>query len=411
MSRKKTGNQDGERGNPRYDVAVVGGGAAGLAAAIRVRFVKEFEALPLSVALFEPSTPGGLLNAGVRRFLTGPSHNVDTSTLLDGLLRDAEKLEIPVIRHRVTSIAREAERGFLIRFGDTGTAYASSVVVATGSRLLGNELDFFSNGVFVTYKGLSFLSDMVDRAVRHAGDRPLAVATNRNACSLLPLFAKHECDYLFLVPAGQEEEPARLPGRVVGCEEWRIAGRKGDGMFALEAATPGEGMLELRAGAILLDYVSFQNSPVMPGFEFELEEERPGVPRVDAHLQASEPGLFFAGDVTCRYASVTSALADGITAGFGAYAHAYTRIFGHSPPLFAYRAGEMPERFFDSELPVLRQRFSLDWLQAPPVGHPMAGCDGVTLEEASDRTGLPLERIYALVYQAIRDKMVTVRPG
>lgn len=393
----------------KCDVAVVGGGAAGLSAAIRIRYVKEYEALPLSVVVFEPYKPGGLLNAGKRRMVTGPSHTASTGQILNDLKADVEKLEIPVVPHRISRIDRTDMGKFRLHFGDGGIAVATAVVMATGSRPLSNELDYFEEGVFITYKGLSFLSKIIDRAAAFAGDKPIAMITNRNVRALLPMLWKNPGDYLFLVPPGQEFELERLPGAVVAAVDWRITGRDEEA-FTLKVQTPSNGELELWARSIVMDYVSFQNGPALPEFGFKLKESRPGIPKVDEFLQSSQEGLFLAGDVTCRYASVTSALADGIAAGFGAYGHAYQRLFGQSPPLFAYHAGRNPETFLERELPELDQDFRLEWLQTPPTGHSLANMDGLTLGEASARFHIPPERLYALVYQTIRDRMITVKP-
>lgn len=392
----------------KCDVAVIGGGAAGLAAAIRVRHVKEHEGLPLSVALFEPSQLGGLLKTGGKRLVTGPSNSVESETLLADLRADVDRYEIPVLPFRVEKIDRTFTGSFALHIQDGGVVEADAVVMATGGRAMSNELDERREGVFVTYRGVSFLSKLIERANAYADGRPVAVITNRNVRALLPLYWRHQADYLFLVPPGQEFELDNLPGSMVACKEWHIA-RREDDAFVLSVDTPENGIIEPWAGAILLDYVSFQKGPKLPEFSFKYKERGPGIPQVDEFLSSSVPGLYFAGDVTCRYATVTSAMADGIAAALGAYGYAFRRRFGENPPLFQM-SDEHPERFFDRELPVLHADHVLRWLQTPPAGHPLGKAGNHRLEDVARETNYTLDQVFSLTYQAIRDRFVTIIP-
>ncbi len=391
------------------DVAVVGGGAAGMAAAIRIRNMKEGEGVPMTVALFEPAQLGGLLRSGGKRLVTGPSLSVESARLLADLRQDLESLEIPVLPYRVERIGRTVTGSFEIHVADDTVVEASAVVMATGCRPLSNEFDDFGEGIYITYRGVSFLGKLLDKAREYAAGRPIAVVTNRNVRATLPLFWRNQGDYLFIVPPGQEFELNTLPGSVVACNEWAIKARE-DGAFILSLDTPENGVIEPWAGAILLDYVSFQRTPQLPELGFTLEERTPGVPRLDEFLCSSVEGLFFAGDVTARYATVTAALADGIAAGIGAYHHAYRRQFGESPPLFEDSPPRPEERFFETELPVLHEDHVVQWLQTPPTGHPLAPAGNLTLSQAAAATGYSMPQVYSLTYQAMRDRFVTILP-
>jgi len=335
----------------RFDVAVIGAGPAGMSAAIRVRFVKEHEAMTLSTVLIDPGPVGGLLNAGRTRFVTGPSNLFEAELLLSALQRDVANFNIPVRQARAVRVLRRGDGSFATELLDGSVVRSSAVVLATGSRPLSNEMKWLGKGVFITSRGVSFFPGLLaeakafasqaDRGIPALDAAPVVVVTNRNVRDLLPAFRGLGHPLLFLVPPGDERKLKGMPGEVLPAGSWRILRKEGNVLVV----SIGEGTAFLSAGAIVLDYISFQRQPLLPEFDFDLMEERPGVPKVDSMLQTSCPGLFLAGDVTCRYASIACALADGVTAGFGAYTHAYSRMYGKEPPLFAYRAPEKPAAY------------------------------------------------------------------
>ena len=119
------------------DVAIIGGGPAGMSAAVRCRWVKSYRSLPCSVAVFEPGTLGGL--AGWRTCsITGPGYRYLGDGLIQRIATDFERYRIPVVPERVVSLHRD--KGLFILETDTGTRVrALSVIVATGMRALAGE--------------------------------------------------------------------------------------------------------------------------------------------------------------------------------------------------------------------------------------------------------------------------------
>ena len=90
------------------DVAVVGAGPTGLSAAIRLRWLKTFPLVPVSVALINSGPLGGLAKMG-NSILTGPSLAFPTGQLVERLEEDLKKWPVPVISNRVEAIDKEQD--------------------------------------------------------------------------------------------------------------------------------------------------------------------------------------------------------------------------------------------------------------------------------------------------------------
>lgn len=271
-----------------------------------------------------------------------------SADVLSGLLQDARKQQVEIVQDKVVSVAR-ADGRFVLTTHSGTVWHALSVVVASGSRPLANELAHLRAGVYVTYKGFSFLKGIVAQAVRYAKEAPVLVVTNCRLAGYAKLVEQIGEQAVYLVPPGDGDSLSHLAGATVECTGWRIVEKTEAGfLVSLEGETAPR---EITVGSIFLDYVAFQQKPLLPALPDGWSGSKTNVPQLSSFLQSPVPGLFFAGDVTCRYASVATALADGVVAGFGAYRHAYGLHFGHEPPLFAYRAGDDPARFLDGEWP------------------------------------------------------------
>ncbi len=173
-----------ERAYYDADVLVIGGGPAGLAAAIRARWVKGYRALVSSVALFDPSPPGGLLRWG-GCVLSGPSWSEPGSLVLDRLAADLDRFSIPLIRREVVSIDRR-DALFSLTLDDRTVWTGRSVVLATGFRPMRLSPSSFHNGVWMTYKGNDFLPSLLDAAAKQAGDGDLLIVGRWASSELLP---------------------------------------------------------------------------------------------------------------------------------------------------------------------------------------------------------------------------------
>ncbi len=410
------------RGPYDFDVAVVGAGPAGLAAAIRVRWVKGFDPVPSSVVILDPAPLGGLAGWG-SCMLTGPGWTLDGAEIVGRMRSDVDSLGIPHLRHGVDSVERE---GSLLRVRTAGRSLtALAVVLAPGLRRLANESSFFPDGVVIAMKGRAHIPALLARAADLANERGLVVLGNAQSrhieAALRPLAARTPVTWL-LDPAGSAAVPSF--GRVV---RGRLSSIEGSARVEGINVESGGAIEHIRCGAVFIDYHAFE---IQPSLEIRgldkcgVRTTGQGFIDTDPWCRTSAPGVFAAGDINGRYAATLTALGDGVCAGFSAYRYAYALKFGSEPDLFAYRGVDLPLptdassaslMLSPTAVPVLvgqrdraRRCFErvLSELEAERLVEAIDR--GLGLGALAVRLGLDMDRVEAAVREAIHGRELTV---
>jgi len=355
-----------------YDaqVLVVGAGPAGLAAALRARWVKGYHALSASVVVFDAGSPGGLLRWG-GCVLTGPAWAYSGETLNQKLLEDIEKWRVPIVRQRVMRLEATDDGGFAVRLASGERWTGRTVILAGGFRPVGADEADYQRGVRITFKGYEHFPALLTASAKDAAGQGLLVVGNAQTLKMQALLknVSTQAGGLSFLLEGQADEDFRraraslaslgdvVEGqleRVVYAREAPDADIAGtDRVVGASILHPDGRVSVLRCGAILLDYNAFELSPVSRLQGLWPPCDARGFVQVDALMQTGTPGIFAAGDITGRYAATLVALGDGVTAGFSAYRYAFRQVFQREPHLFAYRASDESLAAEPQDLPTL----------------------------------------------------------
>ncbi len=336
-----------------YDVAVIGAGPAGMTAAIRTRWVKSYKSVPCSTVLIDGAGLGGL--AKWRScMLTGPAFHLSGSEVVRRFRQDIEDLEIPLINSHVVRI--DFAGPVKTVYTAAGTAVrVLAVIIATGFRSLANEQEYLQN-IAITYMGYEFFEELLHNFFNLEGRQTVVIVGNEFTRNLVALIeacnnGRHHTIYLLNSNAPNPQLPD-VTGTVI---QGKIIRYEGDQfLHGIRIMTRDAGEQFIACSKVLLDYNSYELSPL---YEFDvspLKKTARGFIKVDREMRTSMAGVYAAGDVTGLYATVGRAIGDGIVAGFSAYRDVFKAKFKQQPCLFAYAARDLAITPGFKDLPRLR---------------------------------------------------------
>jgi thioredoxin reductase (NADPH) len=288
----------------QHDVLIVGGGPAGVSAALECKDIQ------LDVVLLEagPALGGQLVE------ITHPVRNVATGRYADGralqaglqsaaeVLGDAVRLECPVT-------GADLAAGWLEAGGQR--VRSKAVLIATGTTP--EQLPIAADGAFggdVTYH--------VENDPDRFTGRPVVVVGGGDSATLDALFLAplassvilaHRSDALtarhdVVARLGAEKRIEDLPG-------WQVDSlRGGDRLEEVVLVHPATGdRRTVEAGGLV---VKISRDPCTQPFRDQIDVDRRGFIVADSELRTSCPGVFAAGDVISgAYWRVSSALGHG----------------------------------------------------------------------------------------------------
>ena len=391
-----------------WDVIVVGGGPAGINAAIRARWIKRYKAIPCSTLLIESSHLGGLASWRGCIF-TGPSWKIKGSDIVHRLMKDMDRLHVGVHQTRVNRINLKGEIKEV--FTSDGKVFRSlAVIIATGIKVLVNERDYLGRGLEVTSMGYEFIVSHLKNFLSKRWNPRLAIVGSPKLKNLIPLIRElntGRSPLLFVMEGDGEDSGDVIRGWVE--RYW------GDGGLQGLTVRNQKGARKIHCKRVLLDFNSYE---LFPTWRLEMDGLDSSFIKIDQDMGTSIPGIFAAGDVTSGgYNSFARAISQGMAAGLSAYRYVYHKKFGTHPPLFAYRPTdfvftpqfqELPP--FDGKLlpkslvpeKEIKAALGKDWRW-------LAGkLDGKSsIQKMAEEKGLRMEDLRKALVRLVEKKMIT----
>ncbi len=285
------------------DIAVIGAGPAGMAAAIRARWMRAPGSAPARVVLFDPAGFGGIARMGAI-YLTGPSFGFIGHDLVRKLRADVELLEIPLLREAVSGLQR-TDAGWQVET-PLRTVACTAVVLATGLRRLSREIDLTRTSRLIHLTGgyRRAVERITDWSREHT-DCHLVIIGGEPLAASLPLFRQ--------LDAGRNRLEAICEPRQGMC---RL--RREEEHAVISVGEMGE-TREIVCDQVMLDYHSLEMAPSSLAFLSPALRTAVGYCAVGPAGVPMLPGLFAAGDCAGAPCLCLKALAEGSLAGDHAY--------------------------------------------------------------------------------------------
>lgn len=402
------------------DVIVIGGGPAGISAAIRARWVKRYKAIACSTLIIENANLGGLASWQGCNF-TGPGWKIPKADMDQFLHGDIDDLNIPVYQGRVVRVGTEGDVKRV--YTEDGKIFTSlAVIIASGIKVLFNEKEYYGKGLEVTSMGYEYMVEHLRFLLARKWEPRLVIVGSPKLWNLIPLIRelnkKSEAagsEILFVIENGstQEEEKDIISGWVE-----RYTGK--DRLEGIILQTDA-GQKEFPCGGVLLDFNSYEISPqtrVALGSDVFGNDFIP----VDTDMRTQVPGILAAGDVTKGgYNSFSRAVSQGITAGLSVYEDVFVKKFGYTPPLFAYRPSDFKLNEDFQELPPLDAQmrpYALSPIDDIRKTFNLGGIDIIenlngrkTIEEIGQELNVPLPSLKEKLLTLADKKMITFHIG
>lgn len=296
-----------------YEIAIVGGGGAGLTAAVYAARARR------STIVFEGKVTGGqIATTDIVENFPGFPDGINGFDLAQNMLKQAEKFGAIVDYANVEKLERAEDGTFILNAG-TKTYRAKTVIVTAGAdyNKLGvpGEAEFTGHGVsYCATCDAAFFRDQ-DVIIVGGGDAALdeALFTTRYARSIAIVHRRDElrASAILQERAFAHEKISFIWDTVVE----RIEGDGGVTSAVLKNLKTGETTVR-PAAAVFIFIGQLPNNHLLKGL---VDMDAGGHAIVDLQMRTAIPGLFVAGDIRTQAArQLITAAGDGATAAIAA---------------------------------------------------------------------------------------------
>jgi thioredoxin reductase len=293
-----------------YDLIVIGGGPAGLAASIYAAH-KRLNALLVSKDL------GGKTNYRMELTKAEDRLVIRGAEVIEKFRSELEYLDLARHMEPAERVSRYRD-GFAVYARGGSELLAKAVIVASGTQQqrlnVPGEEKYLMRGL--SYSALSYAPLFVDKTAIVIGDGELAV---RSAAELSTVAAR-----VYLVGVTGAALDSVLGKKLKGAENVTI--REGyqvvevlgdDYARRIAVKSPDGAQEEIDADGMFVEMALIPNSEMVAGL---VDLDAQGRIKVDSRNRTSVPGIFAAGDVANTYAEqVLVAVGDGAKAALSAY--------------------------------------------------------------------------------------------
>lgn len=294
---------------PQFDVVIIGGGPAGLSAAIYTARDR------LSTLLIEKSIIGGMINEADRiDNYPGFHESISGMDLTAKMHTQAQKYELHEVNAEVLSIAENASRGFIIKTTDS-EYFTKAVIIASGS--VKQKLNIPGEKEYVG-RGVSYCATCDAFFYR---EKTVAVVGGGNSAIYEALHLAKFANKVYVIHRRNQlrataviHERAKAESKIEFIFSTIVEAIHGiDFVEKLKLKNVVNGITtELKIDGV---FVSIGLNPNTSFLNNLLAQDENGMIVVNEHMQTSMPGIFAAGDI--RHNSIRQVIA---AAGDGAVA-------------------------------------------------------------------------------------------